>query len=48
MTTSFYKVLFLLSFSTLLMSETLKYWDLGVLIDKNSQTIIENSEKLLF
>ena len=41
MTTSFHTVLFLLSFLTLLMSETLKYWDLGVLIDKNSQTIVQ-------
>lgn len=41
MTTSFHTTLFLLSFSTLLMSETLRYWDLGVHIDKNSQTIVQ-------
>tara|TARA_Y100000768_G_scaffold345129_1_gene291852 strand:- start:14 stop:661 length:648 start_codon:yes stop_codon:yes gene_type:complete len=34
-------VFFLLSFLTLLMSETLRYWDLGVHIDKNSQTIVQ-------
>ncbi len=41
MTTSFHMVFFLLSFLTLLMSETLRYWDLGVHIDKNSQTIVQ-------
>ena len=41
MTTSFHTALFLLSFSTLLMSETLRYWDLGVHIDKNSQAIVQ-------
>ena len=41
MTTSFHMVIFLLSFLTLLMSETLRYWDLGVHIDKNSQTIVQ-------
>ena len=41
MTTSFHIVIFLLSSFTLLMSETLRYWDLGVHIDKNSQTMVQ-------
>ena len=41
MTTSFHMVILLLSFFTLLMSETLRYWDLGVHIDKNSPTIVQ-------
>ena len=41
MTTSFHMVLLLLSFMTLLMSETLRYWDLGVHIDKNSPIIVQ-------
>ena len=38
---SFHATILLLSFFTPLMSETLRYWDLGVHIDKNSQTIIQ-------
>ena len=38
---SFHATILLLSFLTPLMSETLRYWDLGVHIDKNSQTIIQ-------
>ena len=41
MKTSFHMVILLLSFLTLLMSETLRYWDLGVHIDKNSPTIVQ-------
>ena len=41
MTTSSNIIIFLLSFLTLLMSETLRYWDLGVHINKNEQTIIQ-------
>ena len=41
MTTSFHIVIFLLSSFTLIMSETLRYWDLGVHIDKNSQTMVQ-------
>ena len=41
MITSFHIVIFLLSSYTLLMSETLRYWDLGVHIDKNSQTMVQ-------
>ncbi len=41
MTTSFHMLLLLLSFMTLLMSETLRYWDLGVHIDKNSPIIVQ-------
>ena len=41
MTTSFHMLLLLLSFITLLMSETLRYWDLGVHIDKNSPIIVQ-------
>jgi len=41
MTTSFHMVILLLSFLTFLMSETLRYWDLGVHIDKNSPTIVQ-------
>ena len=38
---SFNATILLLSFLTPLMSETLRYWDLGVHIDKNSQIIIQ-------
>ena len=41
MTTSFHMVILLLSFLSLIMSETLRYWDLGVHIDKNSPTIVQ-------
>ena len=41
MTTSFHTVLLLLSLMTFPMSETLRYWDLGVHIDKNSPIIVQ-------
>tara|TARA_A100001011_G_scaffold275282_1_gene284878 strand:+ start:1237 stop:1902 length:666 start_codon:yes stop_codon:yes gene_type:complete len=41
MKTSYHMVFLLLSSLTLLMSETLRYWDLGVHIDKNSQTMVQ-------
>ena len=41
MTTSFHIILLLLSSLTLIMSETLRYWDLGVHINKNSSTVVQ-------